>query len=236
MSELSKLRAELHTSGTAEKAKASSRFFKTGTGQYGEGDIFIGVTVPQQRKIAKKYRNLSLADAEELLASKIHEERLVALIILVGQFARGDELSRHEIYEFYISHTAYVNNWDLVDSSAEFIVGPWLADKDKAILIKFATSNLIWERRIAMLSTFHYIKLGDPEPALKIAEILLHDKQDLIQKAVGWMLREIGKRCARKALEGFLKTHYKTMPRTALRYAIEHFDKDRRGEYLRELI
>lgn len=233
MDTLASLRTALHALGFSEKAKSSARFFKTGPGQYGEGDVFIGVTVPEQRKVARQYQDLPLADAEQLLLSSIHEERLVALIILVGQFIRGDEATKETIYHFYLAHTDRVNNWDLVDSSAEYIVGSWLQNKDKAILVKLAQSESIWERRIAMLATLHYIKQGDPTVALKIAELLLHDKHDLIQKAVGWMLREIGKRCSREVEEAFLLKHYKTMPRTILRYAIEHFPKERREGYLK---
>lgn len=233
MPTLASLRTTLHALGSPEKAKTSAWFFKTGPGQYGEGDVFIGVTVPEQRKVAQRYKDLPLADAEQLLLSPIHEERLVALIILVGQFIQGEEAIREVICDFYLAHTDRVNSWDLVDSSAEYIVGAWLQDKDKTVLTTLAQSESIWERRIAMLATFHGIKQGDPTEALKIAELLLHDKHDLIQKAVGWMLREIGKRCSREAEEAFLLKHYKNMPRTTLRYAIEHFPKERREDYLK---
>ncbi len=236
MSNLAGLRRELRTLVTPERAKAANWFFKTGEGQYGAGDQFIGVKVPDQRALAKKYKDLPLADTEALLTSPIHEERLVSLFILVGQYQKGDEATRQNIYDFYMAHTKNVNNWDLVDSSAAFIVGPWLEHRDRSVLAKLATSPNIWERRIAMLSTFYYIRGGDSAEAFKIAELLLHDKEDLIHKAVGWMLREVGKRCGRDVLVSFLKLHYKTMPRTTLRYAIEHFDTDSRQRYLKGLV
>ena len=232
MSKLSELRDQLHALGSPEKAKASQWFFKNGPGEYGEGDQFIGVSVPEQRRVAKQFLDLPLADAETLLQSPFHEERLVALIILVSQFQHSDQPTQKVIYDFYLSHTDRVNNWDLVDSSAEYIVGPWLQDKDKSILTKLAASASVWERRIAMVATFHYIKQGQSDQALLIAELLLHDKHDLIQKAVGWMLREIGKRCSRAIEEQFLRDHYAGMPRTTLRYAIEHFPESQRQAYL----
>jgi 3-methyladenine DNA glycosylase AlkD len=236
MSKLTELRNELSLASSAEKANNSARFFKTGPGQYGESDIFIGISVPDQRKIAKNYEDLSLNELENLLKSKIHEERLISLIILVNKFQHGNQDTKANIYNFYISHTININNWDLVDSSAEYIVGPWLENKDKSILTSLARSNVIWERRIAMLATFHYIKQEDPKDALKIAELLLNDNHDLIQKAVGWMLREIGKRCSLKVEEKFLAHHYKSMSRTTLRYAIERFPKTRREQYLKSLV
>ncbi len=236
MSSLANLRAELKALGSPAKAKASAWFFKTGPGQYGEGDIFAGVTVPEQRKLARGYRDLPLGDVKQLLESAVHEERLTALIILVEQFRRADESAQELIYEFYLAHTARVNNWDLVDSSAAYIVGPWLEQRDKSILVKLAGSDSVWERRIAMLATYHYIQQGDPADALTIAGLLVNDRHDLIQKAVGWMLREIGKRCSPEAEEEFLVRHYKTMPRTMLRYAIERFPKERREQYLKGLV
>lgn len=232
MSDVADFRMALTALGSPEKAEKLSRFFKSGPGQYGEGDTFIGVTVPEVRTVAKRYYHLSLQDTEQLLTSAIHEERLAALIILVHQFSTGDQAVRKEIYDFYLAHTKWVNNWDLVDSSAEFIVGPWLQDKDRAVLQKLARSELVWDRRIAVLATFHYIKQGDPTEALKIISILLHDEHDLIQKATGWMLREIGKRCSEAAEREFLDTHYKGMPRTTLRYAIERFPSDLQLQYL----
>lgn len=226
------MKAELKAFGSPEKARTASRFFKTGPGQYGEGDVFIGVTVPEIRSVAKRYLDLPLRDVEGLIMSAVHEERLTALIILVYQFNKGTNETKKAIYDFYVAHTAYINNWDLVDSSAEFIVGPWLADKDKTILVELAHSDLVWERRIAMLATFDYIKQGDSTEALKIATLLLKDEHDLIQKAVGWMLREIGKRCSEAVEKDYLQKYYKTMSRTTLRYAIERFPKDVRDVYL----
>lgn len=211
-----------------EKATHAQRFFKTGKGEYAEGDLFLGVTVPEQRIIAKNYSKLSLKEIQLLLKSPYHEERLTALLILVKQFQRSNPQTREEIYMLYIAHTAYINNWDLVDSSAEHIVGPWLEDKNKELLIQLANSPLLWERRIAMLATFHYIKKGNSEWALKVATLLLQDKEDLMHKAVGWMLREIGKRCSVLEEESFLENHFATMHRTTLRYAIERFSPEKR--------
>ncbi len=233
MSKLDEFRSALKVLGSPEKAKAASRFFKSGPGQYGEGDIFTGVTVPEIRKVSKIYYGLPLNDLEILLTSPIHEERLAALIVLVHQFSAGDGIVKKEVCDFYLSHAKWVNNWDLVDSSAEFIVGPWLADKDKSVLEEMAHSPFtLGARRIAMLATFHYITKCDPEYGLKIITILLHDDHDLIQKATGWMLREIGKRCSEEVERAFLDQHYKVMPRTMLRYAIERFPKDVQGHYL----
>lgn len=233
MTQLAAIRADLRSLGSPEKAKASAWFFKTGPGQYGEGDVFIGVTVPEQRKIAHNYAELPLSVVETLLRSQVHEERLTALLILVKQFMRGDDAARALIYDFYLAHTACINNWDLVDASAEYIVGSWLQDKDSFVLERLARSDSVWERRIAILATFYDIKRGEPTKALKIADLLLHDTHDLIQKAVGWMLREIGKRCSVAIEEEFLRTRYKSMPRTMLRYAIERLPKERREKYLR---
>lgn len=226
---------ELAAFGSPERAAGSARFFKTGAGQYGEGDIFIGVTVPEIRRVAKRHAALPLADLEDLLHSPVHEHRLTALLILVAQYARGDAAARERIYHLYLRNTDRVNNWDLVDSSAEHIVGPWLQDRpDKmAVLRRLAASESLWERRIAMLATFAYIKQGRAEEALQVADLLLADTHDLIHKAVGWMLREIGKRCGEATEEAFLLPRYRTMPRTMLRYAIERFPEDRRRAYLR---
>jgi 3-methyladenine DNA glycosylase AlkD len=219
---------------TSEKAKTFAWFFKTGPGQYGDGDKFLGVTVPEQRKIAKKFRDLPLKDVEKLIVSPWHEERLTGLFILVLQFKKADEPGQKAIYDFYISHTKNVNNWDLVDSSAGYIVGPWLDGRPEKmkVLEKLAKSDELWERRIAMIATSSYINSGRADEALQIAEILIDDKHDLIQKAVGWMLREIGKKVDRGLLVNFLDKHAATMPRTALRYAIEHFDAPTRAKYL----
>jgi 3-methyladenine DNA glycosylase AlkD len=220
--------------GNDEKAKNSARFFKSGVGQYGEGDVFIGVTIPEQRKIAKKYKDLKLSDVLVLLRSKEHEFRMTALLILVEQFENGDQKQREKIYNTYLSNTKWINNWDLVDASAAYIVGEWLEDKkDKMrILEELAESKDLWEKRIAMVATFTYIKNGSSKEAFKIAKILLEDKHDLIQKAVGWMLREVGKRCSRELMEEFIQLNYSKMSRTTLRYSIEHLTIDRRKIYL----
>jgi 3-methyladenine DNA glycosylase AlkD len=220
--------------GTPLKAKASVRFFKSGPGEYAEGDTFLGVTVPEQRKIAKRFRALPLPEIEKLIVSPWHEERSCGLIMLVDRFVRGDEATKGAVYNFYSSHTKYVNNWDLVDSSAECIVGLWLENKPEQmkVLRGLATSDLLWDKRIALLATFHYIKQGRADEALVICEMLLHDPHDLIQKADGWMLKEIGKRVSVDVLKQFLDTHSAAMPRTTLRYALEHFPAETRIHYM----
>ena len=216
-----------------ERAKVLSRFFKTGKGQYGEGDKFLGITVPKQRLIAKKYKDLSLNDAEKLMLNKIHEFRLTAILILVHKFRVGNETVKKGIVDFYLRNTGKINNWDLVDLRADKILGAYLIDKDKSILYKLARSKNVWERRIAVISTFNFIKNNQFEDILNISEILLNDKHDLIQKSVGWMLREIGKRNLHVE-ESFLKKHYKKMSRTMLRYAIERFDGDKKKFYMQK--
>lgn len=198
------------------------------------GDRFLGLTVPQVRIVAKKYFDLPISEVEELLKSDIHEERLLALIILVNRFNKSDEKIKTEIFEFYIRNTKFVNHWDLVDTSAHQIVGEYLKGKDKEILYKLAKSRIWWERRIAMLSTFEFlIDEKDFKETIKIAEMLINDKHDLIHKAVGWMLREGGKRVSEEELRTFLKMNYKNMPRTMLRYAIEKFPAEMRKKYLK---
>jgi len=226
------IRKRLRQLGSPEHAAVSRRFFKTGPGEYGEGDIFIGIKVPVLRKLAKEYRDLALKDIKKLLASEIHEERLLALFMLVALFNDADEFKKKEICELYLKNTSFVNNWDLVDSSAEHIVGAFLMDKNKTPLYRLAESKDLWERRIAIMSTFHFIKRGEFGETLKIAEMLLPDKEDLIHKAVGWMLREIGKRDM-QAEEVFLTAHCKIMPRTMLRYAIEKFPEEKRKDHLK---
>lgn len=221
----------METLADPEKAAILSRFFKTGKGQYGEGDIFLGVMVPGQRRIAKKYETLSLKDIRKLLSSKIHEHRLVALIILVNQYKKGDEHDRDKIVDFYLRYSKYINNWDLVDLSAPNIPGEYLLNKDRAVLYRLARSKNLWERRIAIMSTFAFIRKNDFEDALRISVLLLHDDHDLIHKAVGWMLREVGKRDF-KAEEDFLKEHYRVMPRTMLRYAVERFDQTKKRLFM----
>lgn len=197
------------------------RFFKCGPGEYGEGDVFIAVTVPAQRAIARQFRDLPLADVEQLLTSHVHEERLTALLILVYQFRRGDERRRRQIFTLYMKRLQFINNWDLVDTSAAQIVGGWLADKPRGLLDRLARSTHLWSRRVAIIATFHYIQRGERRDAIRIATILVNDTHDLIHKAVGWMLREVGKRADEAALTTFLERHAATMPRTMLRYAIE---------------
>ena len=214
------------------KRKILQGFFKTGRGQYGEGDIFLGVVVPDTRKIAKEFANLPLSEIKKLLYSKIHEERLCALLILVAKFAMANLAEKKEIFDFYIKHVRQVNNWDLVDLSAPRIVGGYLLDKPKNILYKFVRSKNLWEKRIAIVSTYTFIKNGEYQDTLKIAEILMHDRHDLIHKAVGWMLREVGKK-SNKILKAFLKKFKTKLPRTTLRYAIERFPEKERKEYLK---
>lgn len=207
------------------------RFFKTGKGEYGEGDVFYGIKVPVLRSIAKQFRDLSLSDLKLLISSKVHEERLIAAFILVDQFKKGDEKKRKLIFNFYIKNRHGINNWDLVDLSAPQIIGEYLLDKEKDLLYKFAHSNKLWEKRIAVLSTFTFIRNHFFEDTLNICEILLNDKHDLIHKAAGWMLREVGKRDL-AAEEEFLQKNYKIMSRTMLRYAIEKFPGKKRKAYL----
>lgn len=230
---LEKLVREIRSLKNPEKAKILSGFFKTGKGEYGEGDKFLGITVPLQRQLVKKYFELiSLAEAEELLKSEYHEERLIALLILVKKFEKVSEKEQTKIYKLYLKNAKRVNNWDLVDLSAPNIVGNYLLEKDRKILYKLAKSENIWERRIAILATFEFIKNGEHEDIFKIVEMLLNDKHDLIHKACGWMLREVGKRIGEKIEEGFLKKYHRKMPRTMLRYAIERFPEGKRRKYL----
>lgn len=207
------------------RAKLLRRYFKTGKGEYGEGDVFIGLTVPQVRAVARKYREVPLSQVSKLLHNPIHEFRLTALIILT------DKKLTKEIVDFYLANTRYINNWDLVDLSSHEILGTYLLDKPRAVLYTLAKSKNIWERRIAVISTFAFLRKGDTRDSLKLAKVLMHDTHDLMYKAVGWVLREVGKR-DEKALVDFLATRYKTMPRTMLRYTIEKFDEKRRAQYL----
>jgi 3-methyladenine DNA glycosylase AlkD len=223
MSALDSLQRELRGLADPEKAKVLGRFFKTGPGEYGEGDKFLGVMVPQSRKVASRhFRRISLAEVGALLKSPFHEERLVALLVLVLKFQKGDDREKAAVYRHYCRCTRWINNWDLVDTSAAYIVGPYLETRSRAPLYKWARSRSVWERRIAVLSTFHFIRGGEFGDFLALAEKLLGDDHDLIHKAVGWMLREVGRR-DRAAEVAFLKRHHKKMPRTMLRYAIEHF-------------
>jgi len=234
MPQITSLKNDLKKLADPKKKKVLQSFFKTGPGEYAEGDIFLGVTVPKSRSISLKYKGLSLPNTKQLLSSKIHEERLVAILILVHQFEKGDEKTKKGVFNFYLKHTKQVNNWDLVDLSADKIVGAYLyqAKQETSLLLKLARSKNLWERRIAILSTFHFTKQGRPKETLKVAKILLNDKHDLIHKAVGWMLREVGKRCSQAEEEKFLKKHLKKIPRTTLRYAIERFPEEKRLSYL----
>ncbi|MGD2030624.1 MAG: DNA alkylation repair protein [Desulfobacterales bacterium] len=226
------IRKKLQQLGSEEKAKVLKRFFKTGPGEYAENDVFIGVRVPELRKLVKEYPNITIKEVIQFLRSLIHEERMFALLILVRKYSKGNETEKKRIYELYLKHTKFINNWDLVDGSAQYIVGAFLMNKSKKPLYRLAKSSSLWERRIAVLSTFYFIQHHHFSEALKISEILLTDEQDLIHKAVGWMLREIGKRDI-TAEETFLKKYYKNMPRTMLRYAIERFPESKREKYLR---
>jgi 3-methyladenine DNA glycosylase AlkD len=229
---LDEVRDALRAYADPEKAKFLKRFFKTGPGEYAEGDLLIGVTVPQTRSVAKKYKNLALSDQVKLLRSKIHEERLLALILMVATYVRGDEKTQKKIYETYLANLKHVNNWDLVDTSAPFIVGHYLFLRDTRVLDRLAKSKVLWERRVAILSTLYFIRQSNFEPTLRIAEKLLQDPEDLIHKAVGWMLREMGKKDLRP-LKEFLATKCSKMPRTMLRYAIEKFPEKQRKAYLK---
>lgn len=214
-----------------QKRATLQRFFKTGKGEYGEGDKFIGVMVPSVRKLSKQFNQLSLSHIQKLLFSPYNEERLLGILILIDQFQKSPEEIKEKIYRFYLKNLRNVNNWNLVDGSAPYIMGPYLENRSRNILYKFIKSNNIWERRIAILSTFHFIRGHDFTDTLKIIKILLNDKHDLIHKASGWMLREIGKRDI-KVLETFLDNQHRKMPRTMLRYAIERFPKEKRMAYL----
>lgn len=232
--DLKKIKEEVKSLSSPQKIKIFERFFKTGKGGYAEGDKFAGLTVPESKMIAKKYSKiLNLEDLTELLKSKIHEERIIAIILLKEKYKKGEEKIKEEIFNIYIGSTKHINNWDIVDISAEHIVGDFLENKKKDLLYDFSKSESLWERRISIMSTFGYIKKGKPELTLELAEMLLEDKHDLIHKAVGWMLRETGKRCSQELLEEFLKKHYKRIPRTALRYAIEKFPEELRKKYLK---
>ena len=225
------IQKKIHALYNPERAKQALRFFKTGKGEYGEGDKFLGLSVPQCRAIVKTYRDSSRSEITTLLRSPYHEERLVALIIMVDQYRRGSALQKETLYRLYLKSTKYINNWDLVDTSASNIVGVHLLNKSKGILKTLAHSKSVWDRRIAMISTLVFIVEGQFDATLQIATLLLYDEHDLIHKAVGWMLREVGKR-SRPTLVGFLDKHAQEMPRTMLRYSIERFPEKKRKRYL----
>jgi 3-methyladenine DNA glycosylase AlkD len=225
------IQRRLRQFASREKAKVLQGFFKTGPGEYGEGDFFLGVVVPDIRRVAKEFQNAPLGEITTMLASDVHEERLLALLMLVQAYARGDDSLKKQIYSLYLKNTTYINNWDLVDLSAPNIVGAYLLDKSRKPLYAFAKSRDVWKRRIAILATFQFIKQNDFDDTLGISKILLTDDHDLLHKAVGWMLREVGKRSL-PVEEKFLRRHYKNMPRTMLRYAIERFPEGKRQKYL----
>ncbi|HCU21718.1 MAG TPA: DNA alkylation repair protein [Candidatus Atribacteria bacterium] len=216
-----------------EHAIQLQKYFKTGKGEYGEGDQFLGLRVPTVRKIAKKFNTLSIDEAEKFLQSPYHEERLFALFILIDLFKKGNEEDKKKIHELYLKNTKFINNWDLVDVSAGPIIGAYLFTRDRKPIYTLANSENLWERRIAIMATFCFIAQNEFTDTLKIAEMLLTDKEDLIHKAVGWMLREIGKRNL-EIEESFLKKYYQNMPRTMLRYAIEKFPEEKRKSYLKK--
>jgi 3-methyladenine DNA glycosylase AlkD len=226
-------RIALRSLGNAAKARVLQGFFKTGKGQYGEGDLFLGVTVPQQRALAERFVTLPLSEISRLLHSKIHEERLTAIIILGMQYSAGNESQKKSRFNFYLKNIQWVNNWDLVDCSAHVIVGDWLLRRDRSLLYRMAKSNFLWERRVAMVATYRFICAGETKDAFALAALLRHDTQDLMHKAAGWMLREAGKRVSEDRLRAFLKKNAARLPRTALRYAIERFGAAERKRWLR---
>lgn len=234
MLKLQNLKKDLRKYERQSQSQLLQRFFKTGPGEYGEGDVFLGLKTAETRSVAKKYQELSFADLKKLLGSKIHEERNAAIMILNMRFQKADLSSKEEIYNFYLKNYYGINNWDLVDISAPKIVGGylWLSRKPRQILYLFAKSSNLWKRRIAIMATLYFIAKHEFQDTLKISAMLLQDKEDLIHKAVGWMLREIGKRDI-KVEETFLKRYYQKMPRTMLRYAIEKFPEKKRQAYLR---
>jgi 3-methyladenine DNA glycosylase AlkD len=230
---LANARADLKAQAEPAKAIGQAVFFKTAAGEYAEGDVFLGVTTPALRTLARAYEGLSLRDLDVLLRSRFHEERSLALFILVRKYERGDAEARRACFDFYLGHLAYVNNWDLVDLSAAPVVGAYvLATYDRRTLPRLAKSKVLWERRVAMVASFAFIRAGDAKTPFAIAESLLKDRHDLIHKAVGWMLREVGKRIGEDTLRGFLEVHAGAMPRTSLRYAIERFAPAERARWL----
>lgn len=232
---LRELRSEIKSKFEPVRAEHSKRFFKTGKGEYGEGDVFYGLSVPEMRVLVKKYWDLvGTQDVQILLNSEVHEERMIGLLILVRKYEKN-EIARGLIFDMYMENHRNINNWDLVDVTAPRIVGNYLLDKNRKVLYDFARSDNLWKKRIAIISTFWFIRNNDFKDTLKISEILLNDKHDLIHKAVGWALREVGKKDL-KIEEDFLKKHYKKMPRTMLRYSIERFEENKRLKYLKGTI
>jgi 3-methyladenine DNA glycosylase AlkD len=233
-SEAETIRAELQALIDPEKAVILPRFFKTGPGQYGEGDRFHGVVVPKIREVARAHADAAEADILTLLHSEYHEERMTALMILIAQYQRGDDVGKEAIFRLYLAHTNRINNWDLVDLSAPHIVGAHLFGKRATVLTKLAESPDLWERRISILATLYFIRRGESRETLRIAKKLLNDSHDLIHKAAGWMLREVGKYCSVEEERVFLDAHAAVMPRTMLRYAIERFPEDLRRRYMKK--
>ncbi|MBI3980788.1 DNA alkylation repair protein [Candidatus Microgenomates bacterium] len=231
MVKLSDLEYDLQRAKNSERAIILSGYFKTGKREYGEGDVFLGITVPQLRQIARKYLSVNFSQLSTLLKSKIHEYRLTALFILVGKYSKGKLPERKKIVDFYLKNTLHINNWDLVDSSASYILGSYFSSTNKSVIYQLAKSKNLWERRMAIVATYQFIKNNKFEDTLKIAQIFLSDKEDLIHKATGWMLREVGKR-DQEIVEEFLRKYYQTMPRTMLRYAIEKFSSSQKKFYL----
>lgn len=227
---LENLKKDLNKLANTQKAKDYERYFKTGKGEYAEGDIFLGISIPDQRKIVSKYYSLSLSNIEKLLASKIHEHRMCALFLLVNYYQKQD---KEKAVKSYFKNIKYINNWDLVDLSAYKILGDFFFEKDKKELEALLYSDSIWEKRIAMVSTYGFIQKGDTKTTFKYARILLGEEHDLIHKAVGWMLREAGKK-DKKALIDFIEKNYKKMPRTTLRYSIERFNLNERKRFLKK--
>ncbi|WP_280646164.1 MULTISPECIES: DNA alkylation repair protein [unclassified Dysgonomonas] len=227
------IQKELETYSTPEKKEYLPYFFKTGKGQYGEGDKFLGVVVPDTRKVAKKHKSISFDELTKLLDNEYHECRLCALLILVERFKKAKEDERKDIYDFYLSKTDRINNWDLVDLSAKDIVGEYLVDKERSDLYRLAESSLLWDQRIAVIATFAFIRRNDHKDILALSEKLLNHKHDLMHKAIGWMLRETGKKDM-EALTGFLDKYHKVMPRTMLRYSIEKLSADERAHYMKK--
>lgn len=237
MNNLQTLKKELRSLGNKAKAEASMRFFKTGKGQYGAGDVFLGINVPNQRTIAKKYQNLPLEDIRELLYAKEHEFRLTALFILVLQYQKGDKVTHQKLADFYLTHAKRINNWDLVDASAHYILGHYLLTyktpkQTLTLLTRLAKSHNLWERRIAMVATWTFIRVHNPAMTFALAKLLLKDKEDLMHKATGWMLREVGKYCGQPTLSKFLDQYAHQLPRTALRYSLEHYPQTLRQKYM----
>jgi 3-methyladenine DNA glycosylase AlkD len=232
MSSAAEVLARLQQLGDAEDARFLQGYFRTGPGEYGEGDRFLGIRVPVLRTLVREHRGMPLEQVAELLRSPWHEARLLAVLLLADAYGRGDAQAREAVYRLYLDSTRWINNWDLVDSSAPHVVGAHLEGRDRGVLEELARSESLWERRIAILATQHFIRRGDFGTTLRIAELLVHDGHDLIHKALGWMLREVANR-DRATAEAFLRRHLAGMPRTMLRYAIEKFPPDLRQRYLR---